>query len=424
MKVSAIVLIASVAANAALLAALTVEPQPSIPSATSAAGGSSRDAAKTDASMPAAATSRSAPTQDLWSVLNPSDTQALVARLRQAGFPNSVIRYVLAAQLRERYRPRLTEIVAKLQDTPYWQPRQTIGSSMLRAYGEYNAVNRELWKQVQDIVGNDPGERSGETRRFGDLPKAKVDAVKRIEDDYADMISEVRQAMQGMTLPQDREKLALLEREKRADLAGILSADELNDYEMRTSRVTSRLRPALTLMDASEAEFRAIYAVTDASKDQIEPGGGMRTPQEIEARRQAIADMNQKIRAAIGDARFADYLRASSSDYQQMYRLARAQEVPVEAVNRAYDMRNSIATEASQVANDTSRPREERISALKLLGQNAQRRVEAELGPVAAAAYVKNAAWLRALSSGSAFTVTAEGNTERMPVARAANAKR
>ena len=48
--------------------------------------------------------------------------------------------------------------------------------------------------------------------------------IQRINDDYAEMTAQLRAAMQGITLPEDRAKLLLLEREKRADLAALVLA--------------------------------------------------------------------------------------------------------------------------------------------------------------------------------------------------------
>src|SRR5258707_692709 len=79
-------------------------------------------------------------------------------------------------------------------------------------------------------------------RQFGNLSRQKVDSVQRIEDDYSEMTSAIRAAMAGITLPEDRDKLALLAREKHADLAAVLTPGELADYELRSSPITSLLR--------------------------------------------------------------------------------------------------------------------------------------------------------------------------------------
>src|SRR5260221_6737104 len=51
----------------------------------------------------------------------------------------------------------------------------------------------------------------------------------------------------------------LFRSERRADIAAMLTPEELADYDLRTSRITGRLRPAMTLLDAGEDEFRRIY---------------------------------------------------------------------------------------------------------------------------------------------------------------------
>src|SRR5262249_13321504 len=145
------------------------------------------------------------------------------------------------------------------------------------------------------------------------------------------MTSQVRAAMQGVSLLEDREKLALLEKEKRTDLAAILSTAELEEYEMRSSPQTSRMRTMLTILDASEDEVRAFLKIKQSFNERINPTGiSYYSSQIMEERGVAQKQMNEQIQAALSPTRYSEYLRASNPEFQQLYRIAQRENVPAE----------------------------------------------------------------------------------------------
>ena len=98
--------------------------------------------------------------------------------------------------------------------------------------------SREYTRLLKDALGDDPAAADQnvgdyQSRRYGDLPREKIDQLQRIEEDYNELRNQVNTAAKGLILPEDREKLALLETEKRADFAKILSPQELEDFLIR-----------------------------------------------------------------------------------------------------------------------------------------------------------------------------------------------
>src|SRR5581483_2770914 len=115
--------------------------------------------------------------------------------------------------------------------------------------GQQRAIYRELNEALRQLVGPDfnnasDAERQNLRRRFGDLAPGKIDALQQITSDYQDLMIEVRNAARGangiaMLLPDDREKLSYLEREMRADITKVLTPEELDAYDLRTSRTAT-----------------------------------------------------------------------------------------------------------------------------------------------------------------------------------------
>jgi hypothetical protein len=357
-----------------------------------------------------------------WSKLQNSDLRELVARLRAAGFPTDVIRSIVAAQIDAQFAPRYKELGAKLWSPQFWKSDSQMGFNS-KLLEELNALSRERSKLQRGILGDESlasteDATAAQRRRFGDLPKGKIDLLQQVEDDYNEMIGQVRGATQGIVLPEDRDKLALLEREKHADLAAILSPAELADYEMRTSNITSRLRPALTIMAANEQEFRTIYDVQKEYKDVLYPDYslGFMGIDSLDKRRQAQAKANEEVKAALGDARYADFARANDREYQQLYRIAKTENLPIEQANQTYALRSDIAAQSVRIADDPGLSGEDKRAALRTLAENAKVQITGLLGQTGGTNYAAGARWLGYIENGAAVTFNADGTPSMRPV--------
>jgi hypothetical protein len=351
----------------------------------------------------------------LWAALSPDDLPALVARLRAAGFPPSVIRAVVNAQLQARFSARINALAASVEDAPFWRPTPTSSFNNPKFFEDRSQIYRERSRLLRELLGDDFFATAGDNptaaqrRQFGDLPKTKIEFVQRIEDDYEEMASQVRAATRGITLPEDREKLALLDREKHADLAAVLAAPELEDYELRSSPLTARLRPAATLMDATEDEFRAIFRIQQPLNDRLNIPGGAYNSDLAQQRREATAQMNEQLKAALGEARANEFTRASNFEFQQLAQLAQRENLPLSAAVSAYDLRSSTSQESLRISEDKSLTFEQQRAALQTLAQNTRAQLAGALGPTAGAAYAQSATWLQAIEKGT--VVTFDGTT-------------
>ena len=142
MKIPALLLVGSLAANAAC-AVFYFSHRPATRTVTDAARegvlAAQRSAAqlKTEAARSAAAQAR------LWSTLDSTDLKTLVARLHQAGFPRPVIRALVTARVQARFAPRLDALARSAADTPYWKPTsrseaRSVGKECRSAWSRYH----------------------------------------------------------------------------------------------------------------------------------------------------------------------------------------------------------------------------------------------------------------------------------------------
>lgn len=345
----------------------------------------------------------------LWSALHTSDIPTLIRRLREAGFPPAMARAVVTAAVNAEFAPRFDALFAPAEAAPYWKP-DPVALPAANASGlldRSNQLYRERTKRLRDVLADDFFARAPtaeERRNIGDLPPAKIAAIRRINDDYAAMNTQVSAAMNGITLPEDREKLALLEREKRADLAAALTPAELFEYDRHAAPALVSLQFTLTLMNATEEEFNTIFrlrfAVEAAQKTTVTIG-------DIAAARAAAnLQLDQDIRAALGDQRYTDYARASDREFQSLTRLAQRENLPTDTTVRAFSLRDSVAAESNRIVGDAVLSANQKRVALQSLAQDTRTRLQALLGPTTGAAYVQvvNRNWLNTVEQGYAVT--------------------
>ncbi|MEO5960494.1 MAG: hypothetical protein ABIR80_15385, partial [Opitutaceae bacterium] len=371
-------------------------------SSASASGVKSRPTKSTNAKTAAEA--------EVWASLHPDDLQGIVSRLRAAGFPPSVIRAVVSSLIAAQFAPRYRELFGTDDGTPAWKKGNSLfGPGDTKQQEQYSQLSRERSKLMRELLGHDlladtSDATVAQRRQFGDIPRSKIDLLQRINDDYAEMTSQIRASMQGITLPEDREKLALLEREKHADLAAILTPEQLADYEMRTSGITTMLRSRMSAFDATEAEFRAIYQVQKSISDQFAAGGGMQVNPQL---RSTLGQQYiQQMAAALSPERFAEFNRGMDRDYQQLTALGQRENLSAATLTQAYNVRDVVAVESNRIYDDSSLSAEQKRAQLATLAQQTRNQLLATLGPTVGQAYVRQLenSWLRTVENGAAVS--------------------
>ena len=427
MKLAPLLLTATLAANAALLAVyLNRQPSPSqIPSDAPAPNPKLKTQnPEPTSSNPKPGTPNSKPAPaDAWSTLATTDLRTLAARLRAAGFPPSVVRAVIQAQLMNSAFARYQDLAGSIEQKPFWatgRNQSILSDPKFRT--ALNDLGREYNQLLKDALGPDyQNEETSdyERRQFGDLPPEKTERLQKIVSDYNQLRNDVQLSINGIVLPEDREKLALLDKEKLADLAKILTPQELEEYTLRSSSTTSRLRTALTAMNATEAEFRAIYQAQVAFDEKYTNNLGVTTATTMNERQADQARVAEEIKLALGEQRFAEYSRAGDREFQTLSQLAQQAQLPPTAAIQVYDLRTGVSAESNRIFADTNMNNDQKRAALQSLGQNMRNQVTATLGEAAARTYLQSATWLARVEQGAAVTFNLGGgvSTRGLPPA-------
>lgn len=396
MKISSLVLTVSVLANVALIALIVSPVSPVEPVAAENAAGDGAAAVAATATAttgtPAGPINTADVNPKLWENLSTGDFAALTGRLRAQGFPPAIVRAIVSAAVNESFAARRKALTPAKSPVPFWQTEKPADAKTLAALRE---LSREQSKLMKELLGpntpqpDDPMYAAFLKRQFGDLPVEKVEQIRKVQQDYNELRSEIYTGA-GMgagggaitMTADDRAKLALLEKEQRADIQAQLSPQEFEDYELRASNTANSMRYQLSAFGPTEQEFRTIFPLQRAFDEQYRMTG-VDGPQSQEAMRQRMEAQKQltaQIAAALGPERGAEYERASDGNYRQIYNVVSRLDLPKEAATEVWNVQKDMEQRMRAIYSDPKMPPAARNEQLAALSQEATAKLSGTLG--------------------------------------------
>jgi hypothetical protein len=266
--------------------------------------------------------------------------------LRKAGFPEPFVREMVHWEIEDFTNPERLSLMRDVANVPFWKsPDKTEARRRLRQ------IELEKESELRTAFGGRPfpipTDNLREARRFAFLPAEKMEAVSAIERDYREMTFQIqRERGAKPTTAEERvEKLRLLEREKREDLAKVMSPAELEHYDLQLSRSASRLRAAMSAFQPTEEEYRALYAARRAF-DETQGGGQVAG---FSSSRAAEAKFREEMRVILGEVRFNEFARAQDSGYRAATEIVRYFNLPQERAIQAYEVGQALQKRATAV---------------------------------------------------------------------------
>ncbi len=330
----------------------------------------------------------------LWRSVDGDDPAVFEKKLREAGLPEHFVTALLAAEARERRR----------------QQRESADL----AHDEQSATNATSDSGAQRERPRAPGRQFagplGHDLEF--IAPSRREQARVIARDYDVMIADIRRGG-AMLTESEKQMLEVLEAERRRELGTFLSPQELGDFEMLKSPLYRRLAYETSEFNPTLAEFRAIFAQAKEYADRFDTSSTGRMPPRREdwaAARQYLTAADDLLLAQFGTDRFAAYERSRNAEYRELAKLTRRLNLPESQAGEVFSMRDYVSAESSRIVGDTTRSTEERLVALQTLGAAVRREIQLRLGDEGSTAYLRFAdKWLSQVEAGS--SVTFERNT-------------
>lgn len=372
MKLPLLLLAGSLAANAALVVVLARRPAPPAPAA------------------PAPA--RPAPAPDPAARLRAALASGQARDLEAAGLDPAAARDLLLGR----------RLAAALQ-----RPRPAAGERWWRADPATAQGREQLRREVGLLLGETLGDDAGLAGPGLDfLSPEKRAALRRIDQDYAEL--RARFGAGGIVLPSDRERLRLLAAERERDLAALLTPAEREVYDLRLSPSAAVVRARYGEGLETEEEFRRVFALQRAfdARFPAETGAARNDPAGRQQFAEAQRQLDNDVRAALGEAAYARVRRAQDTDLRNLEGLATRLNLPPDTTTRLAAAREAFATASQQVQADANLPPDQRRARVQALAGEARTTLTQTLGAEAAEAYARQSPWVTMLQGGLAFSLT------------------
>jgi hypothetical protein len=332
----------------------------------------------------------------VWEQLARGTPKELRFRLEEAGFPRSLIKEIVSHVIFEELRPDSLVARAEKENWLYWQaPRPRSESDREQAL-EYLNRSHALMREAFGPLAWQYGREDSLRQRYGDLSLDKLERLAAIQNDYRD-IRRDRKPTDPVSLSASADRLRLLAEQERADLVALLTPQELFEYDLRSSGTRHHLTNHLHHLGMSEVEYRTLFpiyheAMSALRNETYDPA----TAREGQAAMDAA--LQPKIRAALGETRYADYLQAADPASEKLNRVAARFGLPLSTAAQVAAVRRDVSQRAEALRDDRSLAPEVRAAALATLHTEADIKITTALGSRAAEAYVSyDGRWLQEL---------------------------
>lgn len=413
MKKAPLVLALSLVANAALVgfyltrAPAAVAPAPK-PASTPARPTGSAVTKAGPAAAPTATRARAGKAIDV------ADAKDLVARMRAAGFPADMVSIAAQSRLMEQYYARYAEIMGLNEPVPpFWSSQASTTSLILGDPARRAAqleLSNEMTNAMKELVGADyltasmPEElKASFARQYGDLQVEKITQLSQIMQDFSQQQSEVYGLSVGgysVRLPEDNAKLAQIEKDRRAAIVSLLTPEELENYDLRSSNSASQLKSQLVAFEPSEDEYRTLFRLQQTFDDKY-PNSllmGSVSQDLLRERSQAQQKLKEDMAAALPPDRAEAYRLSTENGATTVARIVNRLEMPLSTVAQVMAVQKEIQAQANALRTDRTLTPDVRNQALAALQQQANTQIANKIGANGLAAY-KSAAgsWIQNL---------------------------
>jgi RNA polymerase sigma factor (sigma-70 family) len=312
-----------------------------------------------------------------WQSVESSDYKQYIANLRAIGCPEQTIRDIIVTDVDRTYWQRMAK-ARPSGGRNYWEapiPR----SEWNKKNAEYASLQVEKRAVLRELLGSDFEElrREGQPATFEEgfefLPAEKRRQLREI--DHQASIREIESEANGRNRGNEIEKW------KKAEIKKLLTPEELNEYEMRSSQHGNGLAQMARGFEPSEQEFRTIFEIEKQFGINYNwvlgtTGYAQRKPADAEKEQRFQSALQQ----ALGIERYAAYQRSLDPNYLILYDIARNDGLPKDTLLKAYELNRAAEQQAAALRSDVSLLGEARQAALRQLEEQTDKDIAKLLG--------------------------------------------
>ena len=360
------------------------------------------------AEAPAGTTSSTNTTQKFdWHSVESEDYRQYIANLRSIGCPEETIRDIIIADVNKLFESRRKELVTGGKKFEFWKTGNMFSSVMdPEKLEKQQALAKEKRALLKELLGVEPEEKfemfAGANPFESMLDFLPTEKQNKVMEMYREaQVKMAKKFQNGAPDAEDMKEYRSAQKEMEAELAKILTPQELQDFQLRMSQTAMMMRMQLGSFDPNEQEFRDIFKLRKAFDDEYGIfGAASGDSAERKKYNDAKKTLDEQVKTLLGDTRYAEYERSQDWTYQGIAKVVERQGLPKENAVKVFDMKKTAEEEASKVRANKNLTGDQRKEALKGIREETERSMKQVLGDKGFDAYKKQntAYWLRNLS--------------------------
>lgn len=346
-----------------------------------------------------------------WSQVESTNYSAYLTNLLAIGCPKETARDILEARIADDFRACLRELTRPLQ-ARFWDVAAADAkfdelfkdAPVETAMEELKAEKRRVQAQVQAVLAGEtkPG-KPGRNEQYGHLPEAKQLQLTALDERHTKEREDwKREAANAPPTYRSAKQKELRERQQNERRALFTDA-EWDEAGLRSSPQAAKVRE-LRGYTATPDELRAL-ARTLRDFDSAHPRPTARDPKRPEddpdykTKLEERETQRQKLLTArLGEPGFAAFERASDPRFHTLLKLGRRLELPPATAVQWLETQNAAQAQAGRTRQDAALSADARALALLAIRAEAERTLQAAVGPRGWTAYQRQAGdWLKQL---------------------------
>lgn len=303
---------------------------------------------------------RAAGTSFQWGQLESADYPAYIANLRSVRCPEETIRDIIIADVNKAYAARFAELSARMRTSPHARPNTNLIS--FRGGAELRQLKTQLYEEKRDVLWRllgvdidrqaavETGLGGPDGVRLDGLPIEKRSGVNALLNRFDELDQAIHAEAEESETQPDRQQLKSLHEQREQELAQLLTATELEQFQIQNHPAGKYLRD-LVGFTPSEEQFREIFGLLKAHEDKfafLDPDDELGAQQKQAEREQ----VNTQIEQLLGEPRAAEYRRATDDRFRDLVQVAEQYGAPADSAAEIYALNEELQQSVKAVQSD------------------------------------------------------------------------
>jgi hypothetical protein len=345
-----------------------------------------------------------------WRQVESADYRTYVANLRGIGCPEATIKDIILTDIMKLFAERRGQFYQNGREFKFWETREKhalTARQMEERDKQLAKIDKEVPSVLRELLGVNYDreinkyfvDNREDERRLSFVSEEKRRQLLALREELEGLKEHLLdQAQNGQ--PMDLNGLKKIQEHRKEALSQILTPEERDEFELRTSETAERLRTELVGFNPSEQEFREIYQLWQAHDEKF-AFVSADDASAAKAKEQDRQRIEQELKSKLELPRVVDYDRARNPDYQLLSTLTERYELPQATAQAVFEIKQIAENARQSLLAQKSLGEAERLAAMKAIQEETQRAVRQNLGDKLFPVYARNGGtWIEGLGPG------------------------